>query len=432
VATRLSRHDSLIDQLRPLDGDDPLAALSILQAVFREAQRFAPSPVPIADLEGVLRAAREEVGELTAAVIGDRGRDFVDEVGALSAEWRQRKEELEGLRRAKGKWSSETSKWVAMAGEVGTLLGAPAPVEPGELARAVRRLVDERDVAARSLREWVSAPQLALDGMAAELGERLAGVERSLAVEEQSEGRQTWHQRLLLRLQEAAALEARLVEVRLASAMYLGLGPTADPSAVLQRELTRPHRVLRLTLLAALGCLRSAVEWPAERQLLTTLRLPEITVGAKGFLAALDGWDGNEELWEHGVSAAFSDRWLHDLLRAGLVLDTYYAATETGRRFAPVRALAEAFRGCAEAIGKPVLAVELLAERRSGCTEAREISGLVDLDGVRERVQARASQATDFVVDVERFAVPGETWFKECRVFVYNPAHWHATQKGTA
>lgn len=100
-----------------------------------------------------------------------------------------------------------------------------------------------------------------------------------------------------------------------------------DPSTYLQLRLGLSSALL------ALGKATDARGSDEQAEVIEALFLENVKEGIKDLLAAMGGYSA-EQLWNEGIYQGFSERWLNYLIRADLLLSTYYARR---KEFGPLR-----------------------------------------------------------------------------------------------
>jgi|GEM_PF-6114785 len=203
------------------------------------------------------------------------------------------------------------------------------------------------------------------------------------------------------------------------------------PAAVLSAEQQGPRRHLRLRLLPEHEALQEALASAGGGDFASALRLQHLCDEVGRWIGKLEEWGDDATFWRRALEPALAQGWLHALLRAGLVLGTYYPGRPEAHRWRPVRALAEAFRQALLATHHKPEPLRLLAPPPAGAEVEEHGSSLTRLSPVIEAVHRRQAEGTGFVVDVTRFAVQGSGGSAPPRVVLYSLADWHASQVRT-
>jgi hypothetical protein len=89
------------------------------------------------------------------------------------------------------------------------------------------------------------------------------------------------------------------------------------------------NRRIRLRFAAAISVFIKATDGSCPEDIIQALKINDIKEKMQQFLNRLEDMSG-EDLWNKGLHQGFNDGWLHDLLRADLLLQTYL--TDSGRR----------------------------------------------------------------------------------------------------
>ena len=307
--------------------------------------------------------------------------------------------------------------------DVRSVLSQLAAGESGESPQLARSVVERVERAVSTMRQVLGTSEDDLE----ELTSKLVASHRNQGAEIES-----WRCRLQ---EEQKGWSRELTEVR----RYLGF---ADPDESgefrqplpLEREIALDWRELRLSVCAALARWPDSSAMPGEesRHLVEALALATIEERMRRFLQRLETYSDNDELWEQGLAKAFGAQWLHDLLRARLLLDTYYAPSSVARQvFQPVLLAAAAFRRLLSRLGRQVEDVELLApfpeERPEGWDEPlyHADGALHGLSTVRGRILRELDSRDGFIVDVRNFRLNGDATLRgSCKVVVVSPGDW--------
>lgn len=135
------------------------------------------------------------------------------------------------------------------------------------------------------------------------------------------------------------------------------------------------------------------------------LHLDKVKSGIQILLRQMEGYTG-EELWHNGLSEGFSQKWLHYLIRADLLLGTYYADQKDFSFLR--RAISLACSTILIALHEfqvEVVEVGLLAERPKEIDTEAIHSGIRNLPAVRDKIgwKLTNTQIQELVVDVTSF-----------------------------
>ncbi|HKR11575.1 MAG TPA: hypothetical protein VJT15_05945 [Pyrinomonadaceae bacterium] len=166
---------------------------------------------------------------------------------------------------------------------------------------------------------------------------------------------------------------------------------------------------LRMGLSSALIALEKTIKRTGSdedrNKVLEALHLYKVKDGIRKLLNQMEECAG-EELWHRGLSEGFSEKWLHFLIRADLLLRTYYA---DHKEFAWLgKAVSLASSTILTALYEfqvEVVEVALLGERPKEMDTESVYSGLRNLPAVRDKVRLKImnNQTEELVVDVTSF-----------------------------
>jgi hypothetical protein len=239
---------------------------------------------------------------------------------------------------------------------------------------------------------------------------------------------------------QAQAKESAELAGTLSHYVNLSAEKEIDPSQVsdiLQRFSAgeNVHRQLRLRLSAAIPALDQAIEdarGAGRGDALDALRISDFKERLRGLLTNIEDYTG-DAMWKDCLSSGFSQQWLHNLLRAELLAQTYFVEDEALARL--VDTLAEASRALRATIrhfNVRVPFIRLLSKPPAGARVDYEVDPkLSKLPEVKRKVQAmlRAQgnfeDGLNFIVDVGSF--PFQSASTEDfggRVVVVSPAEW--------
>lgn len=233
---------------------------------------------------------------------------------------------------------------------------------------------------------------------------------------------------------EAGAKLARVVVLRL----NYEAGDTTQDAPAVARVLERFEQEaesgiylqLRMALSAALTALEKATKTDdsdEQRVVLDALLLDKVKQGVRDLLARMGDYSG-EQLWSEGIYDGFDRKWLHYLLRADLLLSSYYAEQ---REFGPLRkAVSLACSALLAALYEfevEVVEVGLFGELPRNMETASIQSLIRKLPAVREKIQAKLqnSGTGELTVDVTSFPylVKGRQENRGCASLA-NPSAW--------
>lgn len=188
------------------------------------------------------------------------------------------------------------------------------------------------------------------------------------------------------------------------------------------------HLQLRTGLSSALIALDKAIKASEEdKEVVDALYLDKIQHGIQVLLTTMEDCSG-EQLWHQALSEGFRENWLHNLIRAELLLRTYYADR---RKFNFLRtAVSLACSSILIALHElqvEVVEVRLLEERPREMEVESVYDGIRNLPTVRESVRAKLSntETKEMVVDVISFPyfVKGVQENRGCAA-IANPSAW--------
>lgn len=428
VGVTLERGRKIDDELRKMgatDKGDPLAVLGRLCNATRnlasvECPRFEELPLVVDRIQEALDALSKVAG-------ADTKESAESRIKAISKGWTDNANQAASMQLALSKKQGEISELQGvLQGIAKALPERRASVDDG-LIEDVAQLAGTCERAVFSLKPWSEGAQV--DAMAGEIVGRLERLARDFFPETGGHGSVPWHERLQGELEHGKELTAKLETMEGVASAYLGLEEGHELEGILRRELQQPHRALRLRILGALEKGFKLQRAPHDEKIFDVLRLEAILEKADSFLKSLASWPDEETLWSKGVEPAFGDQWLHNLLRAALVLETYYKDSDPFERFSWVCSLADAFQRALVALGKPFPKVRLLETPDPTWTQLPETSTLVRLSEIRRTVRERCERGGGFIVDVKRFALPEVRHLEECHVILYNPADWDPSQE---
>jgi len=127
--------------------------------------------------------------------------------------------------------------------------------------------------------------------------------------------------------------------------------------------------------------------------------------GIRNLLTQMEECTG-EQLWHQALSEGFSEKWLHYLIRADLLLRTYYADQKEFRWLSKVVSFAcSAILAALHEFQVEVVEVSLLGERPKEMDTESVYSGVRNLQAVRDKVRGKLmnGQTQELVVDVTSF-----------------------------
>lgn len=245
-----------------------------------------------------------------------------------------------------------------------------------------------------------------------------------------------------LRNQLAAALTESTAGKELAAEIALQLNFKADGSVegpasvagtlgLLKKERGESvYLQLRLGLCSALMALdKTTAEggFGEQREVVEALLLEKVNKGIRELLAGMEGYSG-EQLWNTGIFQGFDEKWLHYLIRADLLLHTYYADR---KEFGPLRkAVSIACSALLAALYEfhvEVVEVGLFGELPRDMEKASVYPGVRSLAAVREKVLSKIQDTgvNEVVIDVTSFPymVKGVQANRGCASLA-NPSAW--------
>lgn len=186
---------------------------------------------------------------------------------------------------------------------------------------------------------------------------------------------------------------------------------------------------LRLGLSSALIAMEKAAD-PNNSELqevIEALQLDKVKRGVKKLLVEMEEYSG-QQLWDRALSQAFSEKWLHYLIRADLLLRTYYVdLKEFGYLRKSVSLACSAILAALYEFQVEVLEVGLFDELPSSMETEEVYAGLRNLPAVRDKVRMKVQnmQTGCVVVDVTSFPyfVKG-VQENRGRASIANPSAW--------
>jgi hypothetical protein len=355
--------------------------------------------------------------------------------------------------------ASLTNEYRRMEESLRTLFGAET-----KASQAVAKLIDERSAVREKLGKYHPGLEFiqTVNAVAAtynaikeevrralpEVGETLPKAVASLA---------TGYLALKPASDRAAALEAEVGDLRnrlaaaltestagkeLAAEIARQLNFKADGSAdapasvagalgLLKKEREEGvYLQLRLGLSSALMALDKATGEGGsveQRDVVEALLLEKVNRGIRELLAGMEGYS-EEQLWNTGIFQGFDDKWLHYLIRADLLLRTYYADR---KEFGPLRkAVSMACAALLSALYEfhvEVVEVGLFGELPRDMEKASVYPGVRGLTAVREKVLSKiqGTGVNEVVIDVTSFPylVKGVQANRGCASLA-NPSAW--------
>lgn len=196
------------------------------------------------------------------------------------------------------------------------------------------------------------------------------------------------------------------------------------------------HRQLRLRLSAAIPALEQAIEDvrnAGRGDALDALRISDFKEQLHGLLTNMEDFTG-DAMWKDCLSSGFSQQWLHNLLRAELLAQTYFAEDEALARLVdPLTEASRALRATIRHFHVRVPFLSLLSKPPDGARVDYEVDPkLSKLPEVKQKVQAVLRQAQgntedglNFIVDVGLFPFQSESAEDfGGRVVVVSPVEW--------
>ncbi|HWT03528.1 MAG TPA: hypothetical protein VN256_24975 [Pyrinomonadaceae bacterium] len=142
-----------------------------------------------------------------------------------------------------------------------------------------------------------------------------------------------------------------------------------------------------------------------QRDVIEALHLDKVKKGVKELLGQMEEYSG-QQLWDKALSEAFGDKWLHYLIRADLLLRTYYGDL---KEYALLRrAVSVACSAMLAALSEfqvEVVEVGLFEKRPEGMEPDDVYAGLRNLPTVRDKVRSKMQTIPtgDVVVDITSF-----------------------------
>lgn len=142
-----------------------------------------------------------------------------------------------------------------------------------------------------------------------------------------------------------------------------------------------------------------------QNEVLEALNLQKVKDGIRTLLTQMEECTG-EQLWHRALSEGFSEKWLHYLIRADLLLRTYYADRKEFAWLSKVVSFAcSAILAALYEFQVEVVEVGLLGERPKEIDTESVYSGIRNLQAVRDKVRWKLmnGQTQELVVDVTSF-----------------------------
>jgi|GEM_PF-4553696 len=142
-----------------------------------------------------------------------------------------------------------------------------------------------------------------------------------------------------------------------------------------------------------------------RNEVLEALNLHKVKDGIRNLLTKMEECTG-EQLWHQALSEGFSEKWLHYLIRADLLLRTYYVdQKEFGWLSKVVSFACSAILAALHEFQVEVVQVSLLGERPKEMDTESVYSGVRNLRAVRDKVLLKLTngQTQELVVDVTSF-----------------------------
>lgn len=180
-------------------------------------------------------------------------------------------------------------------------------------------------------------------------------------------------------------------------------------SATLERLRTERessvYLQLRFGLTSALLALEKATREVRDEALLEALELHRVQEGMQSVLDRMEQYTG-DQLWHKALSDGFGQKWLHYLIRADLLLRTYYAdQKEFGRISRAVSLACSTILVALYEFQVEVIEVGLLGELPREMETESVYAGVRNLPAVRDKVSSRIrnGQTEDLVVDITSF-----------------------------
>src|SRR5215213_1268287 len=165
---------------------------------------------------------------------------------------------------------------------------------------------------------------------------------------------------------------------------------------------------LRLGLSSALIALEKTANANGSEEcndVVQALHLDKVKSGIQNLLGQMEECTG-EQLWHKGLSEGFSQKWLHYLIRADLLLRTYYAdQREFGFLRQAVSLSCSTILAALYEFQVEVVEVALLGERPKEMDTEAVYPGIRNLPAVRDKVRWKITNAhtQELVVDVTSF-----------------------------
>lgn len=153
------------------------------------------------------------------------------------------------------------------------------------------------------------------------------------------------------------------------------------------------------------------------------LRLGNLVSGWENLLKKLGETEDDETLWSEGLFVGFNEsRWLHDLFRAELLLETYLRDREYDRERDMVRAAAAAFRLALRIVKVEMLPIPMHGESPSGWHSSSEIDApLKTVPKIMEQLNVLKGKGK-IIIDVINFPYRHNDQDTQPRVVMLNPA----------
>jgi hypothetical protein len=183
---------------------------------------------------------------------------------------------------------------------------------------------------------------------------------------------------------------------------------TSTLSKLIKERESSVYLQLRLGLSAALAALQKATNsnGSAEQlEVIEALHLEKVKKGIKEVLADMEKCSG-EQLWTIALAEGFSEKWLHYLIRADLLLRTYYShQREFGFLQQTVSLACSALLAALYELQVEVVEVGLFEPLPQEMETEPVYPGIRNLPAVREKVRLKLEgiQTGDVVVDVTSF-----------------------------
>ncbi|MCA1565907.1 MAG: hypothetical protein LC803_09770 [Acidobacteria bacterium] len=275
-----------------------------------------------------------------------------------------------------------------------------------------------------------------VSGLVTEFNSKIELAKKAEAFRDEAEGLKT-------ELEESQAQAKDSMELAGALSQYVNLSADKKLAPPQVRDILEQfnvgesaHRQLRLRLSAALPALDQALEEVRQAgrgDALDALRINDFKDQLRGLLTNIEDFTG-DAMWKDCLSSGFSKQWLHNLFRAQLLAQTYFAEDEAlARLVAPLAEAGAALRAAIRHFNVRVPCLSLLRKPPAGARVDYEVDPkLSKLSEVRRKVRAtlRSAQgdfdnALDFIVDVESFPFQSDsTEDFGGRVVVVSPVEW--------